>query len=216
MDIQAVNRWLGHIKETKPDKIIINGDLVDCWELSKFDRVPKGGKSIKDEMFQAKQFLESLRRITDCEVILIEGNHEFRIKRYMISFAPELWELEDLCLEKFLDLEKFNIKFVQLPEDCAKFIDNYVEDQGFLVGHFSCARLHSCFTVKMLVEKYGTNIIQGHTHRLGAFYKRTHNQQIVGVEGGCLCGLNPNYMKNPNWTTGYVDIIDGEIEIKRL
>jgi len=209
----AIRTLFAHIKKNKPDRIIINGDLMDMWELSSFDKVPKGSKSFVEEVKLTQAFLGQLKSISDCQITYLEGNHDYRLRKYLIGVAPELCELEALDLETILKLEDLDIEYVGLPDDCSKFQDNYVIDQNFYVGHFNAVRGFSGATAKTLVEKYGVNIIQAHVHRGGVYYKRLITG---GIEGYCMCNLNPNYMRNPNWQAGWVDIVDGEPTIHHL
>ena len=208
---KAIGRLFDHIKISKPDRIIINGDLMDMWELSSFDKVPKGSKSFVDEVKLTQTFIGELKRISDCQITYIEGNHEFRLRKYLISVAPELYELDTLNVESILKLDDLEIEYVGLPDDCSKFQDNFVLDQDYYVGHFNLVRAASGATVKSLVDKYGVNIVQSHVHRGGVFYKRLiTGKTLVGIEGYCLCDLNPSYMRNANWQSGFVEILDNE------
>lgn len=184
---------------------------MDMWELSSFDKVPKGSNSFVEEVNLTKTFLGELKRITDCQITYTTGNHEFRLKKYLIGQAPELWELDTLNVETLLGLDNLDIEFVDLPDSCSRFQDVWVLDQDYYVGHFNLVRGASGATAKALVDKYGVNIIQAHVHRGGVYYKKMITGQVlVGVEGYCMCNLDPSYMRNPNWQGGWVDLIDNE------
>ena len=73
-----------------------------------------------------------------------------------------------------------------------------------MVGHWNIARKESGYTARALVEKLGISLIQGHVHRMGTHYKTLAKREIVGYEGGCLCNLNPTYLKRPNWQQGFI------------
>ena len=73
-----------------------------------------------------------------------------------------------------------------------------------LVGHFNKASKHSCYTAKQLVDQYKMSVLQGHTHRLGLYYVTGKKNTYIGIEGGCLCDLHPEYIMNPNWQGGFV------------
>jgi len=212
-DTELVNKWLQHIKDTNPDRVIINGDLMDAGMLSKFDKVPGIDQSFKAEVELTKTFFESLRKVTDNEIVYLEGNHSFRLKKYLIDCAPELWEFEELSLESLLDLERFDVEYIGLDEKYSTFQDNYFENQDFLIGHFSLARTGLGATAKGLMEKYGKNIWQAHVHRFAYLAKWQYDKQIIGVEGGCMCKLDNNYRRNVNWQAGFGDIVDGEVEM---
>ena len=51
------------------------------------------------------------------------------------------------------------------------------------------------------------SLLQPHVHRMGACYKtKSDGTVLVGVEMGCLCRLDPDWMENPNWQHGFVVI----------
>ena len=208
---KAVKILFEHIKKNNPDRIIINGDLLDMWELSSFDRAPKGGKTFSEEIHLAQSFLGELSRLSEAQITYIEGNHSFRLRKYLLTQAPELYDLDVLDIDNLLGLDDLDIEYVAIPDECSKFQDNYVMDQNFYVGHFNAVRGASGATAKQLVDKYGVNIIQAHVHRGGVYYKRLITGEILtGIEGYCMCDLNPSYMRNCNWQAGWVDIVDEE------
>lgn len=182
---------------------------MDVWELSSFDKSPKSGKSFVEETELTRTFLKNLKQISDCEIVYLAGNHEFRLRKYLIRMAPELFDLEVMDIESILQLEDLDIEYVDIPKEASSFQDNYILEQNYFVGHFSLVRAASGATAKALVDKYGVNIIQNHVHRGGVFYKRTMDKTLIGIENFCLCSLNPSYIKNPNWMNGYTEIIDG-------
>lgn len=208
-DDKAISEWFRHLTKNKINKVIINGDLIDCYDLSSFDKVPKKGKSFYEEIEETKQFLFELRKRFHGQVIYLEGNHSFRLRKYLMKIAPELYDMVSLDLQTLLELDGFKIDWVPAAET-TKFTDNFIEHDGFLIGHFSVVSQKSGYTATKLIEKYGNNIIQGHVHRLGMVYKTMPGKTLIGIEGGCLCDTNPVYMRYPNWQKGFVDLINGE------
>ena len=53
------------------------------------------------------------------------------------------------------------------------------------------------------MDKFGCNVIHGHTHRLGAHYHRTYGDMMGAWENGCLCTLDPEYVVKPDWQNGW-------------
>ncbi len=189
---------------------------MDIATISKFDKVPGSDVSFQAEVDLTKKFLGALRHITKKEIIFITGNHEFRLKKYLISIAKELWELDSLALDELLDLNQFNISYVDLDDRYPTFQDNYIEIQDFLVGHFNIARSGLGATSRALIEKYGRSVVQAHVHRIALVAKWQYDKQIVGVEGGCMCKMDNNYRRNANWQRGWTDLVDGEVELHAI
>ena len=214
---EAVEKWLSHVKEVQPDKIIIAGDLLDAARLGSFDKVPGFGDTFQDEISYARLFLKKLREVCPkAKIILIEANHEIRFKILIWKNVEEMSGLSGFSIPELLGLKELEIEWVPIQDGAARFVDNFVEDQGFLIGHFNSVKRGAGNTVRGLMQKYGTNIIQAHVHRLAQIYQRVMDKQLVGIECGCLCNLNPKWIKYPDWQLGYADIIDGVAHIEQL
>jgi predicted phosphodiesterase len=202
-DKKALKLILKFIEQFEPNKIFINGDLIDCWEISKFVKPLYLDIHLVDEIMETRKFLYDLRYIApDAEIIYIFGNHEFRLETYISNHARELYGLDGLTLEEQLLLNQFKIKPVN-----NHLKENYYQYGKLLIGHFDKCTQHSGYTAKNLLERIGMSLIQGHTHRGGVSYKRTYNGTIAAFENFCLCDLNPKYCQKPNWQLGFTTII---------
>ena len=213
---EAVEAFLTHCKDKQSDKIILQ-ELLDAHRLSSFNKVPGFGDTFEEEIAYTKIFLKKLREVCPKSIIIyIESNHEIRFKQLIWNNVQEMSGLSGFSIPELLHLEELNIQWVPIQEGAAKFVDNFVEDQGFLIGHFNAVRKGSGNTVRGLMAKYGRNIIQGHVHRLAQIYQTVYDKTLVGVESGCLCSLHPSWMKYPDWQNGWVDIVDGKIELHAI
>lgn len=208
---EAVNWALGYIAKTKPDNIVIAGDLVDFWEGSRFDKVPKSQESLQEEIELARAFLITLRKAAkNSNIYYTIGNHDDRLRQYVIKNAPILYGMKEITLEYQLHLDDLNIKVIKPAEGSAKWNGCSIMIDGVKIGHFDKVNKHSAMTAKALVEDRGVSVSQGHCHRLGLFFKRLENGQIIfGLETGCLCRLDPTYMDHANWQNGFGEIVDG-------
>ena len=87
----------------------------------------------------------------------------------------------------------------------------------------------SCVSVDngtLIIRSKGKTLVTQNTHRLGCYYYRTPERYLAWYESGCLCRLDPEYVKSPNWQQaflyGYVEkdsfavtpipIVDGKIK----
>ena len=178
-------------------ELILNGDILDCFDISQFLRVERG--SLRREFDLAYEFLKEWRRIMgDRKITYIAGNHEHRLRRYVVSLAPEIYEFVPR-INTILGLETLKIEWVDLPERMARFKDNYISWNGVLIGHFDRVQKFSCYTAKNLVQDKGQSIVQAHTHRAGMYFQTFPNRTLFGIEGGCLCKLETNYTVDANW-----------------
>lgn len=201
-DKRACNKVLKFIEYFKPDKIFINGDLIDCMDISSFDKPLERHKDLSEEIEEAKDFLMKLRFSNlKSSIIYIFGNHEFRLDKYLAKNARELYGLKGLTLEEQLDLKTLDITPYNNHTK-----ENFYQYGKLLIGHWNKVCKYGGFTAKNLLEDKGMSIIQAHTHRLGSSYKRDFDGQKGGWEGGCLCDLDPNYCNRPNWQLGFITI----------
>jgi predicted MPP superfamily phosphohydrolase len=196
-DDRAVGLMLGLQKKLKPDVVVIDGDLLDFSGLSKFSGKPLPIDETRNSILSSIKLIKKMQNVS--EVIFIFGNHEYRFQRAIWDKLPEFDSLIDLktVINKELTTE---IKIIEsiTPESM------YMFDDKILIGHFRLLSMHSAFTAKRCVDRYNTSIVQAHTHRLGAFYKRAMDTTIKGYECGCLCDPNPSYMNYPNWQQGFL------------
>ena len=195
-DEKAVDLFLKFLVREQPGTLVINGDLLDCWEVSGFAKNPARKIGFKDELEIGAEFLKQLRAtIPESRIVYVEGNHEFRLQKYVIAQAPALHQL--LHLPQLLELDSLRIEYVPCKTD--QFSDTYIQLQDVLIGHFAMARMHSGYTAKNLLDRYGMSLIQAHVHSTGLCVKNLGDREITGIEGGCLCSLNPGYCKQTKW-----------------
>lgn len=200
-DKKAWSILLQVIDDIKPDRVIINGDFMDCYSISSFDKDPSRDFNLQDEYEQANTLLDELGRVHTGKTVFVYGNHCARQKRNIWKNTPEYDCIPELTIEGKLHLEERGFEVVK-----PKGKDAYYQLGKIKVGHFNKAAQASAYTEKWLVDKYGCCIVQGHSHRLGKHYKTMNGDTIVGVGSGCLCDLNPEYVSDPNWQQGFVVI----------
>ena len=204
-DNSAVKCMLAFSKKYKPQRIIVNGDVLDFYSLSVFDKCPERKENLQGELQQARDFFKLLRKNYDGEIIFLEGNHENRLQRYLWR-NPELAGLKELKIENLLHLSKYNVKQIKVESDywSAESGEHRIKDliiqhgDGRLNGaKYSQNPGYAAFNT--LKNKGGYNLIMGHTHRLAQIYNRMGDKSLVGIEGGCLCKTT-----RANWQQGFV------------
>lgn len=186
---------LEFIKEHQPDGIHLLGDVLDFYPLSRFDKDPQRLSQLQDDLDQGCDYLNEVRKRSQAPIIWSEGNHEDRLRRYLWRQAPELAGLKGMQFEELLRLQEFKVRWAPAmkPYKVGKL----------LFTHGSVVRKWSGMSAKAHHEKYGMNVIHGHTHRLGAFYHTTYESSYGSWENGCLCGLQPEYCISPDWQNGW-------------
>ena len=201
-DDVALGLALSFIEREKPDRVVINGDFLDCYDVSSFDKNPDRKARFKDEIAHGREVLGELRRVSGkAEIIYIYGNHEHRLSRYLNTEARALKGLAGLTIEEQLHLDELDIQFVDCHAD--KFIDTYIRIGELLIGHFAKVSPYSGYTAKNLLDQYGMSLIQAHVHSMGSSNKVLETGPVMGWEGGCLCSLDPHYTKQKKWMHGF-------------
>lgn len=205
-DKKAVNCMFNFTKDYQPSRIIINGDLIDFYSLSTFDKCPDRRNDINDELEKSKVFLEELRNIVGkkCEIYYIQGNHESRLQRFLWA-NPELSKLDALKLPQLLDFTKYKINNVKVNRDYWSNEGGEIKIGDLIVMHGD-ARLNGSkysqnpgYSIFNTLKNRGSeNMIIGHTHRLAQIYNRMGGKSVVGIECGCLCKTT-----RENWQQGF-------------
>jgi UDP-2,3-diacylglucosamine pyrophosphatase LpxH len=203
-DVAVTNLVYDFMEEMQPDLIIIIGDYADCYEISDFAKDPSRKVSFVDESRIVVSNLTYIRKVCPrAKIVYICGNHEHRLHRFLIRNAPALVGLPGTTIPEIFQFKKLGIEWVDCTAE--KFHDTYwqFEEYEILFGHFARITKHSAYCAKNLIDDYGVSLIQGHVHSMG-FHERNHERGTVGGwENGCLCDLNPMYMKQKNWMHGF-------------
>lgn len=183
--------------EAGVNKIILNGDIVDFYSISRFSKTPNA-KTLVDEIAMAKECFRQLRlNFPDVEIYYKCGNHENRLYRYLTERAVGLHGLEELTLPNVLRLDDFNIKFV----DDHEFI---------LIGDLTIMHGHELGTgggmniAHTMFRKYLGSMCFGHYHRTQDFYTTIATGQTLQAHSiGALCDLNPKWLPYNGWNAGF-------------
>lgn len=134
-----------------PHIVFINGDLLDCWEISKFEKPLNIHSRLRDEILQTNIFLRDLRKKAPrAKIIYIFGNHEFRFEKFISKNAKELYGLSGLSLEEQLNLDKLKIQAINNHQR-----ENYFRYGKLLIGHFNKANKHCLLEDTEILTKNG-------------------------------------------------------------
>lgn len=209
-NIKALNAIYSFIPYFCPDYLIINGDFLNFTEVSSYDKDPYYHVTLADEINEGRQILKKLTSLVrkyrkDAVIYLREGNHEFRIHKYLGRNADALAELQVkgeriVSLPHLFDLHENNIKYLGYRDDFELFNTKIV--------HGDVARKYSAYTAKAMFEKYYQSGVSGHTHRLGLYWITLRGESYFWIEGGCLCNTDSLYMTHgtANWQQGFTTL----------
>lgn len=202
-DNDAVQAFITHIGEHEPEVVVLNGDVLDMFMLSRFTKGE--GRNPLEEIEECRNLLSRIKEAAPpfCKLYYIIGNHETRLERYVLTKAPELASLVE---DVFTIIKAEDYGFT----GCASLTinDKVVLKHGTLLGNKS-----GLSAIKEMEASYMSGA-SGHTHRLCKYIARKAGRKFFWMETGCLCGLNPEYMVNPNWQQGFARIDFKDYKVK--
>ncbi len=192
--LTLVERFL---QEIELHYLIYNGDLNDLYLLSKFNKNPRRINDLQSDVDSTKAMLYRHGKLfPNTKRILIAGNHEFRFQSFLWANATALSSLDCLNLPALFKLSDYGVDFVNYEQ-------GLMVNKDFLIIHGNLVSVHSSYTAKRMFEKHGGCGICGHSHRGGVYYKTDRFEEHGWWENFCLCHLNPDWVKHPNWQQGF-------------
>ena len=192
-DKQVLGLVLKFVKDLRPDGVILNGDVADCYPISKYMHDPKYPYTLKDEVEQCHKLMTQLENVN--EKYYLGGNHEDRLRKYIWNNAPALGLDDRLDFSKYFGLSDHGFKW--------KPWGGRVDLGRLIVTHGFSVRMHSGYSAKAHFERLGSSVLIGHTHRLGSHFKTDTHGTHAAYENGCLCSFDMGYVQYPNWQQGF-------------
>lgn len=215
-DPEAIELALNYGVEHKANTVLINGDLIDFYMLSRFEKDVRK-RSVKYEIDCVRDILKYIRyKFPLATIVYYLGNHDHRFNKYMVQKAPEL-----------LDIEEFNLySLLKCAENNIILLDN---NRGTKIGKLNVRHGHEfygsggVFPARAYFLKAKDNILVSHVHRTSEYTTPNINKKISGgFSIGCLSDLDPDYSPNCEYNLGFamVTILDKEgnfrVENKRI
>ena len=194
-------------RRVQPEKIILDGDIFDLPEFSKYAQDPREFKVI-DRIKWVHKLLAALRKACpNSEITLIEGNHEYRLLRHLgeqnQALLVVLNDLHGYTVPSLLGLKDFEVNYVA-KADMTAFSErdikeqigkNYITcwDNAVLFGHYPNMR------------EMGIPGANGHHHRhivwnsYSPIYGSWEWHQL-----GCGHKREASYCAGEKWSNGFL------------
>ena len=197
----AVEEVLKRIRTWHPGVVVLLGDVLDSYSISRFMKNPNGPK-FQEELDATKEILSKIRSATGRgRLEYLAGNHEDRLRQL-------LWEIPALNGLKALDLPSL----LDFPEN--RFLpyekDTYLKIENIAFYHGGEIRKNNETTAKYRLLSADSQVICiGHTHKMSVTYIRDRAGLGVSVETGCLSDpKKAEYLKTRKlWDLGWVEIV---------
>jgi hypothetical protein len=192
---------LDFIQSEKPDAILLNGDTIDFYGLSRFMKDPRK-RSVAHELQATRDFLDILSQF-GAKIYFKIGNHEERYEHYLMRVAPELLGVREFELKHLLGLDSRGIDLITDKRIMKANDLNIVHGHEFGQSIFSPVNI-----ARGLFLRGKVTAMQGHNHAVSEHTESNMNGEITTTWSlGCLCELNPAYLPINKWAHGLA-IID--------
>ena len=198
-NLNSIYRMFDFALTKNIDSIVINGDFIDCFELSYFDKEPNISR-FSEEKEKTKVFLKELITVfSNVKIYYKFGNHEKRFESYLMRKAPEIFDNPEFRLSVLLDLYNFGI--VYIPQE--KYIQ--LGRLAVLHGHEYVKAITSpASPARTIFLRAKANALVGHYHQTSAHTERSIDSSTISTWSiGCLCELHPAYMPLNKWNHGF-------------
>jgi hypothetical protein len=186
-----------------PQLIWIAGDLLDFAPISRFRDASRYEHTLQDELDEAATYLASLRKAhPKAEMAYQLGNHEQRLRSYILANADQLDSLRGLKLAGLLGLDTLDVTLVEGRR--------YVAGGTFCLKH---GTRYGEYAIKAELLTEGRDGMCGHNHRNAMWSRTTHGRRpLTWWHVGPLCKTEPEYMRQDdqvaNWQQGQAFITE--------
>lgn len=198
-NIESVTLALQTGKKRKADTVLINGDLIDFHCLSRFEKDPEA-RSFKDERAIAKEFLRRLRSLfPKARIVFKEGNHDARLRSYIMANAPLIYDENIMGIPQFLALDNIGIEYVK--DKRIVMIGRLPVLHGHELPRGISAPVNPARGAYMRAK---VSCLVAHSHRTSEHTETKMNRKIVTCwSQGALCHLQPQYEPFNGWNSGF-------------
>ena len=221
-DLRSISIATEIIKDVRPDRIIMLGDMLDLPDWSThYVRSPEFYFTTQPSLDWLASWIAEIRPYCN-EMVYIEGNHEKRmidsiiqntIQAYGIKPANEPDSPPIMSVPYMLGLHKMDVEYIgNYPHGEFYINDNLVCIHGNKVG------AKSGQSVMKMLDSPRISVIQGHVHRLEMGHKTvwTHGNPKIyqAISCGTLAridGIVPGGGTRYNWQQGF-GIVDYDKE----
>jgi predicted phosphodiesterase len=203
--------------------VLLNGDFVDCYSVSKWQTDPRK-RDFPSERDMAVDVIATIRGMfgDDARIVLKLGNHEERLERYLQVKAPELLSMPEFEWPSLLRAEQSGLEIIgeMRPLMLGKLTVIHGHEYRFSISN-------PVNPARGLYLRGKVNAVCGHFHQSSNHSEKDLASNVTTCWSiGCMCQMHPEYAPINKWNHGFavVDvksngafsvenrrIVDGEI-----
>jgi predicted phosphodiesterase len=207
--VESLTLAITFLKKAKIDALLLNGDTIDCFRLSRFVKDPKK-RNFKQELDTFRTLFDVFEKQLKCKIYLKIGNHEERYEHFLYEKAGELVGIEEF---DFSNIIKARARGIEVIADQRVMKLNSLNG---IHGHEYKGGISAPVNIaRGLYLRGKVSAFQGHNHSSSAHTESDMNGKITTTYSiGCLCELHPEYLRLNRWNHGfaYVDLDPNGIE----
>lgn len=213
-DEKLVDKFVQFLADYEPDQLGQVGDFTDSTEISRWVRGKKGefAGELQQGLDTSRYILEKIRDVYDGQFQIVRSNHDDRLELYIAGCAPGLEGLRALTIENLAGFNEYEVQFVR--DGVVNLTPNL--NAPWLMCHGdegSLSPMAGKTAFNLAKNKFGANVICGHTHRAGKTsesygYNGFMNRRLTGMEVGHFMDMTKaDYLKKKgvaaNWQQAF-------------
>ena len=199
-DEQCLKAAIDEAKRLKVSGIILNGDTLDCMEISQHEKDRDLTRYVSD-VKMGSELLKWLRKLfPKARIVYKKGNHDDRYDRYLIKHAPALVGLPGHDFETALQVDDFGVECV-------------ADKKIIMLGKLNVIHGHEyrggggVNPARWLYLQAGDCTIMGHLHRTSEHHERDiADYNVATWSVGCACDLKPLWCPLNKWNHGFATV----------
>lgn len=194
-NIPAIEEAVNYGLIKKIDSILLNGDIIDCYMLSKFQPDPRE-RNFGEEIIAFQMFVKELIKVFNVPIFYKLGNHCERYEKVMISRCAEFLGIPHFEFENVLGCKDLGVTVIK---------DQRIVYAGKLPifhGHELQMKSVSVNPARTLFLKTHVSSMCSHLHRTSQHTEPSLNEDITCWSTGHLGEEHPKYARINKWNHG--------------
>jgi predicted phosphodiesterase len=206
-NIDSLTCTFDYAKKEKPDAILLNGDTLDFFGLSKFVKDPKK-RSVAHELEAFKSLMDIIKKVFNAKIYYKMGNHCERYEHFLWMKAHELVGVDEFDFGNIIKARSEGIEMIKDKRVVKAGDLSIIHGHEFGGGIFSPVNV-----ARGLYMRGKVSAMQGHSHVTSENTELDMDGKMITTWSvGCLCELNPQYRPLANkYNHGFAIVdIDGQ------